>query len=97
MDEEPLGSVRTDDDKLREQAIEDLRKRRELSGHVLAYVTVNTFLVVIWYLTSAGFFWPAIPMFGWGIGVAFHAWDVLSPQPSETAVQNAMYRIAHRR
>jgi hypothetical protein len=97
MDEGPLGPSRTDDDKLRERAVEDLRKRRELSGHVLAYLTVNTFLVVIWYLTSAGFFWPAFPLFGWGIGLIFHAWDVFWPQPSETAVQRAMDRIANRR
>ena len=96
MDEEPLGSIRTDDDTLREQAVEELRKRRELAGHVLAYLTVNTFLVVIWYLTGAGFFWPAFPMFGWGIGLIFHAWDVLWPQPSENAVRAAMDRISRR-
>ena len=90
------GPVRTED-QLREQAVEELRKRRELAGHVLAYLTVNTFLVVIWYLTSAGFFWPAFPMFGWGIGLIFHAWDVLWPQPSETAVRSAMDRIARRK
>ena len=90
------GPVRTED-RLREQAVEELRKRRELAGHVLAYLTVNTFLVVIWYLTSAGFFWPAFPMFGWGIGLIFHAWDVLWPQPSETAVRSAMDRIARRK
>ena len=60
------------DETLRKQAVEDLRKRHDLAGHVLAYLTVNTFLVVIWYLTGAGFFWPAFPMFGWGINNA--AW-----------------------
>ena len=44
-----------------------------------------------------GFFWPAFPMFGWGIGIVFHAWDVFWPQPSETAVQDAMNRIARRK
>ncbi|MEU4295289.1 2TM domain-containing protein [Kribbella sp. NPDC026596] len=90
------GPARTED-QLREQAVEELRKRRELAGHVLAYLTVNTFLVVIWYLTGAGFFWPVFPMFGWGIGLIFHAWDVLWPQPSETAVRSAMDRIARRK
>ncbi|WP_406047153.1 hypothetical protein [Kribbella sp. NBC_00889] len=42
------------DETLREQAVIELRKRRDLAGHVLAYLTVNTFLVVIWYLTGAG-------------------------------------------
>ncbi|MEI8406503.1 MULTISPECIES: 2TM domain-containing protein [unclassified Kribbella] len=82
---------------LREQAVAELRKRRELSGHVLAYVMVNAFLVVIWFLTGSGFFWPAFPMFGWGIGLMFHTWDVLWPEPNEKAVNAAMDRIAHRR
>jgi hypothetical protein len=81
---------------LREQAITELRKRRELGGHVLAFVMVNTFMVVIWYLTGAGFFWPAFLIFGWGIGVIFHVWDVLSPAPSEAAIRSAMNRIANR-
>ncbi|WP_329478859.1 2TM domain-containing protein [Kribbella sp. NBC_01510] len=85
------------DETLRKQAVEDLRKRHDLAGHVLAYLTVNTFLVVIWYLTGAEFFWPAFPIFGWGIGIVFHAWDVFWPQPSETAVQAAMDRIARRK
>jgi hypothetical protein len=86
----------TADAELREQAITELRKRRELGGHVLAYVTVNAFLIVIWTVTGAGFFWPAFPIFGWGIGLIFHIWDVLSPAPSEEAVRAAMSRIANR-
>lgn len=97
-DKAVVDQAGTDVDKeLREQAIEELSKRRELAGHVLAYLTVNIFLVVIWYLTGAGFFWPAFPLFGWGIGVVFHSWDVLTPQPSEAAVRTAMDRIARRR
>src|SRR5689334_13274580 len=92
---ETLGPPRTEE-QLREEAVTDLRKRRELAGHALAYVTVNAFLVVIWYLTGAHFFWPAIPMFGWGIGMVFHAWDVFWPQPSESAIRSAMDRIARR-
>jgi hypothetical protein len=37
---------------------------------------VNTFLIVIWAVTSHGFFWPIFPMVGWGIGVVMNAWDV---------------------
>ncbi|WP_406047154.1 hypothetical protein [Kribbella sp. NBC_00889] len=36
-------------------------------------------------------------MFGWGIGVIFHAWDVLRPEPGESVVQTAMNLIARRR
>lgn len=83
---------------LRQAAVEKLRKRRELQAHVLAYLMVNAFLVGIWWLTSpGGFFWPMFPMFGWGIGVVFHAWDVLiGSEPSEEAIRAEVDRLSKR-
>lgn len=83
---------------LRRIAVTRLRKRRELQAHLLAYVLVNAFLVVIWLLsTPDGFFWPMFSLFGWGIGVAFHIWDVLiGSEPSEQAIRAEMDRLAHR-
>jgi hypothetical protein len=84
-------------DGLRESAVERLRKRRELQAHLLAFVLVNLFLITIWWLTTpGGFFWPMFPLFGWGIGVAFHVWDVLvGSEPSEEAIRTEMDRLAH--
>lgn len=100
MDDKTLvdrtGPPRTDDE-LREQAVTELRKRRELAGHLLAFILVNTFVVIIWYVTGSGFFWPVFPIFAWGIGIVFHAWDVLWPQPTETSIRTTMERIARRR
>ncbi|MEU4421503.1 2TM domain-containing protein [Actinoplanes sp. NPDC024001] len=80
---------------LRQAAVEKLRKRRELQVHLLAYALVNFFLIVIWWLTSpGGFFWPMFPLFGWGIGIVFHAWDVLiGSEPSEEAIRAEMQRL----
>ena len=47
---------------LRERALRQLKKKRDFYGHVLVYVLVNTTLVVVWALTSHGFFWPIFPM-----------------------------------
>ena len=91
-----IGPPRTDDE-LREQAVTELRKRRELAGHLMAFILVNTFVVIIWYVTGAGFFWPVFPIFGWGIGLVFHTWDVLWPQPTEASIRSTMDRIARRR
>ena len=64
-------------DVLRERAIKRLKKRRDFSGHLLVYVLVNAFFVVIWAMTNPdGFFWPVFPIVGWGIGVVLNAWDV---------------------
>ena len=82
-------------DNLREAAIRQLRKRRGLQAHVIAYVTVNLFLTALWWFTSPGaFFWPLFPIFGWGIGLAFNVWDVYSPEQwTEDRIQREMQRL----
>ena len=55
--------------------LDRLKRQRDFRGHLIFYLLVNTSLVVIWALTSHGFFWPAFPMVGWGIGVAMNAWE----------------------
>jgi 2TM domain len=87
------------DDQLRDFAIARLRKKRELQAHLIAYVTVNLFLIGIWYAsTPDGFFWPMLPLLGWGIGLIFHVWDVVSPEAfSEDRIQREMQRVAGKR
>ncbi len=66
----------TQDEVLRERAVKRLKKQRDFRGHLLVYVLVNAFLVVIWAVTNLyGFFWPVFPIVGWGIGVVMNAWD----------------------
>ena len=62
---------------LRDKAVRQLKKQRDFRSHLLVYILVNTFLVVIWALTNRhGFFWPVFPIAGWGIFVIMSAWDV---------------------
>jgi hypothetical protein len=84
---------------LRERAIKRLKKRRDFQGHLLIYTLVNSFLIAIWALTSHGaFFWPAIPMLGWGIGLFANAWDVYrGDELDEDQIRREMERITARR
>jgi hypothetical protein len=41
--------------------------------HLAVYLSVIVFLIFIWAVTGAGYFWPIWPAFGWGIGIAAHA------------------------
>jgi len=68
---------------LRDQAVERLKKKRDLRTHVLIYLLVNAFLVVIWAVTSDGddLFWPIFVIVGWGIGVVANVWDVYGRKP----------------
>jgi hypothetical protein len=83
------------DDVLRERALRHLKKRRDFYGHLIVYVLVNTFLVVIWALTDPhGFFWPIFPLVGWGIGVVMNAWDVFRPEEfDEEQIRREMDRL----
>jgi hypothetical protein len=49
------------------------RHHSSLRHHARSFVLVNALLVVLWLIDGAGYFWPAWPMFGWGIGLASHA------------------------
>ena len=64
------------EEELREHAIKAIKKKRDFWNHAIAYCIVNIFLVVIWYWNGAGYFWPGGVLAGWGIGLAFNAWDV---------------------
>jgi hypothetical protein len=84
------------EDKLREQAIKRLKKKRDFRTHIFIYLLVNAFLVGIWAVTSDadGFFWPIFPILGWGIGVGANAWDVYGRKPiSEDEIRRETDRL----
>lgn len=86
-----------EDDVLRRRAMERLKKKADFRMHLLIYVLVNSALVVIWVLTGSSFFWPAIVMVGWGIGIVANAADVyLMTTPTEEQVTEEMERLRHR-
>ena len=66
-------SARVEDQQgLRDQAEESLKKKSEFWTHFLAYALI-----------------------GWGIGLAFHAWDVFVERPpSEERIRREMDRLA---
>ncbi len=75
MTEDASGRPDVAVDPLEARARRRLTQKRDFAGHVLVYVMVNGFIVIIWALTSSGFFWPIFPIVGWGLGLAMNAWD----------------------
>lgn len=87
----------TREDGLRDLAIKRLKKRRDLKAHLLVYVLVNGLLVTIWALTGQSFFWPAIVMGAWGIGVVMNVWDVYYGDDfTEESIQHEMEHLQSR-
>lgn len=78
----------------RDQAVTQLKKRRDFHAHLLVYVLFNAFLVVIWAVIGVHvFFWPIFPIAGWGIGLVMNAWDVYWRHPiSETDINREIER-----
>lgn len=83
---------------LRDEAVSQLKKRRDFRGHVVIFTLVNAFLVVIWALTDIhGFFWPVFAIGGWGIGVVMNAWDVYwRPEITEEDIEREAERMRRR-
>jgi len=87
-------AVSHDEDSLREMALARIERKQEFYGHLLAYVLVNAMLIGIWAVSGAGFFWPIFPLLGWGIGIAFHAWDTFRRgEPSEDKIEREMEHL----
>jgi fatty acid desaturase len=78
------SSIESDLD-LRAQAIKRLEKKRDFRRHLLVFVMVNALLWTLWsigFIASGAWFpWPLFAFFGWGIGLAFHAWDAYGRLP----------------
>ena len=82
------------DSDLRDRAIARLKQQRDFGAHLLAYLLVNAFLIGIWAVTGAGFFWPVFPLFAGGIGLVFNARDADSRRPpSENQIRHEMQRL----
>jgi hypothetical protein len=64
---------------LRARAVRRLRKQADFRAHIVVYLATNALLVAIWWATGVDFFWPVFAIFGWGIGLAAHAWDAYGP------------------
>ena len=62
------------------QASPAARRRNRLQAlalHALAYGLVNALVILIWGLTSRGYFWPEWTLIALGLPLAVHAWVVL--------------------
>jgi len=97
-DELPASSP----DELREQAIRQVKKRRDFHAHAFSYVVINLFLWGLWIVIGVSshswYPWPVWVTLAWGLGLAFNAWDVYVRKPmTESEIQDEMRRIADRR
>jgi fatty acid desaturase len=70
-----------DSEERRKAAVTQLKAKKDFKRSAFAYVIVNSFLVAIWVLGDGGSFWPIWPILGWGIALAFQAWNAYFRKP----------------
>lgn len=75
-----------------ERARRRVADRRDFGSHVVAYVVVNAFLILVWVVTGSGYFWPAWVLGAWGIGLVLHAWETFGRRPVTDADVEAELR-----
>ena len=91
----PLGTGGTEAPAEREEARRRVQARRDFASHVVAYVVVNAFLLLVWASTG-GYFWPVWVLGGWGVALLLHAWDVFVRRPvTEDDVDAELRRHHH--
>lgn len=83
------------EDELRKQAIHSLKKKQNFKNSLIAYVLVNLFLIGIWAISDSDDFWPIWVIGGWGLGLAFQAYDTYGRRDtvSEDRISEEMQRI----
>ncbi|MEM8808693.1 MAG: 2TM domain-containing protein [Cyanobacteria bacterium P01_G01_bin.38] len=63
---------------LKRKAEKRSRRRMAFQAHLLPYLFVNAFLVVINLVTTPHDFWSIYPILGWGLGLALHGVHIFS-------------------
>jgi hypothetical protein len=78
------------------EAEKRVTSRRDFGSHVVAYAVINGFILLIWAVTGAGYFWPVWVLAGWGIGLVLHAYEVFVRRPVTDADIEAEMRRRQR-
>jgi 2TM domain-containing protein len=94
MNDEPQVTP-TSEEELRKEAVASIKRKQGFKQTVLAYVLVNIALVIVWAATGAGYFWPGWVIGGWGIGLAFQAYDAYGRRRTigEDEIASEMQRL----
>jgi hypothetical protein len=68
------------------------RRRRRLYYHLVPFLAVNSFLFLVNWLATPGFWWCLFPLFCWGLLLFFHLWLGLSRRVSPRALRRELAR-----
>ncbi|MEH2026193.1 2TM domain-containing protein [Nostoc sp.] len=58
-------------DQHQQRAFNNVR-RQGFTAHLISFLAVNSFLILLNLFTSPSYFWAIFPLLGWGLGLFFH-------------------------
>ena len=70
------------------QAIRNIKRKRDLVAHVVSFIVVNIIMIIIWYATGQGYFWPGWVLLATGIGLVFDVWHTYGRSSSEISEED---------
>jgi hypothetical protein len=76
-----------------EQARARALRKRKFRGDLAGYLVINAFLVGVWAVTGAGYFWPGWVLAAWGVFLVLDAWDVFfRHEVTEEDIQRELHK-----
>jgi UDP-N-acetylmuramyl pentapeptide phosphotransferase/UDP-N-acetylglucosamine-1-phosphate transferase len=85
-----------DEQHLRKEARRRLQAKQQAKQTAVVFLLISVVLIAIWALSGMGYFWPAWPIAGMGIGLGFifyNAYGGGGSGPSEADVDEEMRRM----
>jgi 2TM domain len=61
----------------------NIQRRKDFKSHLVSFIVVNGFLVLLNLVTSPSFLWSVFPLLGWGLGLFLH-WKGVSQTQGES-------------
>ncbi len=62
-----------DREKIQQKQVVNARRQRGFKAHLIPFVAVNIFLILLNLVTTPKYFWAIYPLLGWGVGLGIHA------------------------
>ena len=85
-----------DAQELYEHAKNRVRKRKKFYSHVITWVVLSVFFILL-NLSTTDYFWAIFPILAWGIGVSFHGIQVFSGEWEDAEVDREFERLKRKR
>jgi hypothetical protein len=84
------------DDELRDEAVASIKRKRAFWNYVFVWVAVGALVIVVWWFsTPNGYFWPIWPIVGMAVAVPILGYSAYGRGAgiSEKRIQDEMRRI----